>query len=416
MHPPHRQAAVLTFLASCLVLLAPSSQAELQPGETFGLDLGEATTAAGESDFGSTPTTTDELDLASISRIPGIASATLRGSMTDFDLTTGGNVNDLFRGSVATAQVDFVDRLTVNSPQVAPGTPLIVEIAWSVSGSVVMGGDSTILKQSALLLRSSSDDEWLRQNQNFGTPTVDPYGEVALEFELNAGEPTSFWMRAVAGVGLGFQGSDYINGSNNASAGASMNVQFNGAINVKTTNGVELFQWTTISDSGLDYGFRDDVPLLAQTPVLSVSHSPFGPEFVRLTWDRLAGEFYLIEQYDQSHGWILFNEAVGDGVSTFLDLPRDNQHGLFRITALVGPGNPSDTPLDPFWSLTQPPGDPSQVRVSWLTKHWETYEVETSSDGENWLFAESVDGDGGAAIVDLPATNGLDYRVRAFLK
>lgn len=319
-------------LASTLLLLLPV---------TAALESGVVGTFGDEPKEGATSQPDQEIDLEIVSS-RGLGSAFVNGPMTAVELTTSANISGdfdsgtFYRGSESGSSVRFVDSLAVNAEGVAEGTELIVTVAWIVDGTLnTSSSDNDIrvrgrMELDVVNVPDFEGQRWRREDQNYGQPTADPLGLVTFEFPYRAGEfpENNVVLRATAtstcGIGPSVFPEEYT-----SLAESSMTLTFVGAVAARTKVGKELFRWTTASASGLDYGSRDDTPV--SDPILTVSESPQGDNFVRLSWPTLVDETYTIEESGTLEGWTTEREVPGTGTVIAVDVPRSGAEHYYRL-------------------------------------------------------------------------------------
>ncbi len=356
------------------------------------------------------------------------AGASLTGSMTPLNLEASGSISSDLNQFVsqATSLVEFVDNLVVNAEGIAAGTDLIVEIAWDVSGNTLIGGSSNISKRSKVQVQADGIDLdpdpnsppppkqiWTHDLSSSSPDTFDDFGQVNFEFLVKAGTPDAgnIRLRAVAGMLVGGPGSIF-SASYTATALADLTVTFVGATNVKTTTGQTLYRWDTNAHSGLDYGMRDeDAPVI---PELIVDDSTGGPDFVNLSWFTATNKYYIVETTADNTTWTPVTEVLGTGNPVNIDLFKNEAVIAYRLVVNTGNGSPNPTVVAPEMRLFQVADGSSNVRVAWLTNHWEIYQLnEVESDG-NLSPLHAAVGDGGVVWFIFTATSpGQLFQIQA---
>jgi hypothetical protein len=303
---------------------------------------------------------------------------------------------------------------------------LIVEIAWDVSGNTFIGGSSNISKRSKVQVQADGIDLdpdpnsppppkqiWTHDLSSSSPDTFDDFSQVSFEFLVKAGTPDAgnIRLRAVAGMLVGGPGSIF-SASYTATALADLTVTFVGATNVKTTTGQTLYRWDTNAHSGLDYGMRDEDPPVI--PELIVGDSTGGPDFVNLSWFTAANKYYIVETTTDNTTWTPVTEVLGTGNPVNIDLFKDEAVIAYRLVVNPGNGSPTPTVVAPEMRLFQVADDSSNVRVAWLTNHWEIYQLnEVESDG-NLSPLHAVVGDGGVVWFIFTATSpGQLFQIQA---
>jgi len=372
------------------------------------LDNGEAAVSNQPTLTGTTALATDVINLPNsfVDEDSGSsASASVFGPMADIELDTAANIRPFVSSLQAVAQVDFVDSLFVEAAGVDSGTGLIVEVAWQVDGSTGVSGGSLIRSQGRLQLDNLNGTQWRRATRNFAAPVEDPLGTVVFPYPVMAGqiEMNNIRLRAVAEAFCGLPGSVHF-APWNESASAGMTVQFLGAVNVTTADGTELLQWTTSSESGLVYGFRDDLPPPSK-PRVRINPSTGGGWFTSLSWPSVSGEFYTVLASGDLLHWREETEVLGTGNVIHIDLFRGGPARFFKLAARVGPGHPADQP-EPALLLAVPfAADRPFIPLTWSSTAGEACELLTGTNLSHWQVARRTAGNGQPLTIYLEAAD-----------
>lgn len=354
------------------------------------------------------------------------AGASLSGFMTPIELEASGSIdtnrNQLV--SQATSLVEFVDNLVVNAEGIAAGTELIVEVAWTVSGTTFFDGPNNVDQRSKVLVQADGVDLdpdpdapdpppqiWTHDVSNFETEILSEFGEIRFEFLVQAGTPDPGNIRLRAAAGMLVFGSVF-DGQFTANALANLTVTFVGATNVKTAEGQTLYRWDTNAHSGLDYGMRDEDPPLI--PEITVGPSTGGPDLLKLSWFSAADEYYIVETTTDNTTWTPLTEVLGTGSIVDIDIFLDDAVLDYRLVVHAGNGSPNPTVVTPRMRFFLVDDGGLKVRVAWLGNHWEIYQLnEVDLDG-NLSPLHAAVGDGGALWFDFtPITPGQLFQIQA---
>lgn len=356
------------------------------------------------------------------------ALARLNASMLSVShLATAGSNSALGQfNSAAQTLVEYVDNIVVSAEGVAPGTELILTVAWDVSGQSVFNAPDRIRTRSRLLLNAAGIDldpdpdapepprqVWSRDFSNYEKTAEGEFGQIRFDFLVREGVPSpgNIRMRSAAGVLVGGSGSNFT-GSYNCQATGELTAEVVGAVDLRTKSGETIYRWTTNSHSGINYGFRDDDP--PQSPTLTTNPSEIGAEFITLSWESRGNYFYLIESTTGNGIWALATEVTGTGLPVTIDLLTDRRATGYRIREIFGSQSSGHVVRPPVLQILKRDSDGVGIRLAWNTHPQEIYQLnEILSDGsESPAFA--VSGDGAATWFDFsPGTQGRVFQVRA---
>ena len=412
------------------------------PLAATGLENGEVYANSQFSIGGTTSSAIQVLNMAALAPDPfampplppsfAPARAIISGPMTPIQLETSASITSAFNqfSSQATSLVEFVDSLVVNAEGIAPGTDLIVEVTWEVSGTAETNGADRITKRSKLLVQAEGVDldpdpdappppkqTWTRDVSNFQPEVLDEFGTVSFEFLVQAGtaplppEPGNIRLRMVAGVLVGGPGSLFTGGYDSDVAG-DLTVTFVGATNVKTTTGQTLYRWDTSAHSELDYGFRDEDPPVI--PEVTLSPSDGGPLFIKLSWFSDATKYYIVEATTDNSTWQPVTEVLGTGNQVSIDLIKDQLIVAYRLIVNTGAGSPNPALRKPLMRLMK---IGATVRIAWLANHWEIYQLSEVEASGNLRPLHAHLGDGSTVWFDFtPTSPGQIFQISAILK
>ena len=356
------------------------------------------------------------------------ALARISGSMLSVShLATAASTSDFGQfNSAAQTLVEYVDNIVVSAEGIAPGTELILTVAWNVSGQSVFSAPDRIRTRSRLLLDAAGIDldpdpaapepprqVWSRDFSNYEKTTEGEFGQVQFDFLVQAGVPSSgnIRMRSAAGVIVGGSGSTFT-GSYNCQATGALTAEVIGATDLRTKSGETLYRWTTNSHSGIAYGSRDDNP--PQSPTLTIGPSEVGEEFSSLSWDSKENHFYLIESAASNGLWTLVSEVPGTGQPLRINLLNEGRTTEYRIREIFGSQSRDHVVRPPVLHVLRNNGDGLSIRLAWNTHPQEIYQLnEILPDGsESPAFA--VSGDGAATWFDFAPENLRQvFQVRA---
>lgn len=328
--------------------------------------------------------------------------------------------------SAAQTLVEYVDSVVVNAEGVTTGTELILTVAWDVSGQSVFNAPDRIRTRSRLLLDAKGIDldpepdapepprqKWSRDVSNYEETIEGEFGEVQFDFLVRAGVPSqgNIRMRSATGVIVGARGSNFT-GNYECQATGELTAEVIGAVDLRTKDGQTLYQWTTNSQSGIDYGARDDDP--PEAPELTVSPSAAGEGFKALSWSSKENHYYLIESTTGSNVWNRLTEVPGTGQSIRIDLLIDARVTGYRIQEIFGSQSTDHAVEAPALHVMRTSGSDLQIRLAWNTHPQEIYQLNEilANGSESPVFAAS--GNGAAVWFDFQ-TQGQTrvFQVRA---
>ena len=356
------------------------------------------------------------------------ALARINGSMLSVShLATAGSNSELGQfNSAAQTLVEYVDNIVVNAEGIASGTELILTVAWNVSGQSIFNAPNRIRTRSRLLLDAAGialdpdpdapeppRQAWSRDVSNYEETTDGEFGQIQFDFLVQAGVPSpgNIRMRSAAGVIVGGSGSTFT-GNYNCQARGALTAEVVGATNLRTKSGRTLYRWTTNSQSGIDYGSRDDDP--PQGPTLTIGPSEVGEEFSALSWASRENHFYLIEAAATNGLWALVTEVPGTGLPLSIDLLNEGRTTGYRIREIFGSQSRDHVVRAPVLQVLKSHSNGLNIRLAWNTHPQEIYQLnEILPDGtESPAFA--VSGDGAATWFDFaPETQRRVFQVRA---
>ena len=362
--------------------------------------------------------------------LPNAAPALARINATMPSIThlaTAGSNSDLGQfNSAAQTLVEYVDNLIVTAEDVSTGTDLIVTVAWDVSGQVSFNAPDRIRTRSRLLLDAAGIDldpdpdapdpprqKWARDFSNYDENVANEFGQVTFEFLVQAGtpHPGNIRFRSAAGTLVGGPGSSFT-GNYNCQARSEMTAALVGAIDVRTAAGQTLYRWNTNSQSGLDYGFRDDEPPAA--PPLTAGNSPAGSEFTALSWNSRENHYYFVESSIDNTNWVFLTEVTGTGDAVNINVIRDPRVTAYRLREFFGNGSTDHTVRPPTLHVFRQEAGGLRVRLAWNTHPGEIYQLnEVLPDGSLSPSFATI-GDGSAVWFDFqPSAPGQVFQVSA---